>query len=43
VQVRPVKVLLPLLGSGVLIPIVGATVRHYWSRHLRRREEARRG
>ncbi len=30
-----------LVGTGVAIPLLQATVRHYWARHLARREEKR--
>jgi hypothetical protein len=35
--------LLSLAGSGVVIPILGAAVRHYTGRALRRRDAHREG
>ena len=33
--------MMSLLGTGVLVPIVGATVRHWWTKRLQRREDTR--
>lgn len=32
------KALVAMLGGGVLIPILGATVRHYWTKYLQRKD-----